>query len=67
MFGLVHHRSTEDHKAPSWVGIRITLLFIAGGPRWHVHAGHLVVTAEVALDEVTLLEGVLEWIVIIAA
>ena len=43
------------------------LLFIAGGPRRRVHAGHLVVAAEVALNEVALLEGVLDWITMIVA
>ena len=60
MFELIRHRSTEDHKAPSRVRISIPLLFITGGPRRRVRAGHLVVTAEVVLDEVPLLEGVLD-------
>ena len=60
MFGLICHLSTEDHKAPSWVGICIPLLFIAGGPGCGICAGHLIVATEVALDEVTLLEGVLD-------
>jgi hypothetical protein len=43
------------------------LPFIVGGPRWRVRAGHLVVAVEVALDEVALLEGVLDWIAMIVA
>ena len=66
MFGLIRHWSAKDHKAPSRVRIRIPLLFIAGGPKRYVRAGHLVVATEVALDEVALLECVLDWIAMIA-
>ena len=67
MFGLIRHWSAKDHKAPSWVGICIPLLFIAGGPGCGICAGHLIVATEVALDEVTLLEGVLNWIAMVMA
>ena len=43
------------------------LLLIAYGPGRHVHAGCLVIATEVALDEVTLLEGVLDRIAMIVA
>ena len=62
---LVHHRSAEDHEAPSWVRIRIPLLFIVSGSGRCTHASHLVVTTEVALDEVSLFECVLDWIAMI--
>ena len=65
-FGLIHHRSIEDHKAPSYVRIRIPLLFVAGGPRQRVRASCFVVTTEVALDEVALFKGVLDWIAVVA-
>jgi hypothetical protein len=35
--------------------------------RTHVHANCLLVTFEVALDEVTLLKGVFDWIAMLAA
>ena len=67
MFGLICHLSTEDHKAPSRVRICIPLLFIASGLGRHVRADHLIVAAEVALDEVAHLKGVLDWIAMVAA
>ena len=60
MFGLICHRSTEDHEAPFWVKIRIPFLLIADELGRHVCAGCLIVATEVALDEVALLEGVLD-------
>ena len=67
MFGLVRHRSTKDHEAPSWVRIHIPLLFVVSRPRRRVCASHLVVAAKVVLDKVALLEGVLNRIAVVVA
>jgi len=67
MFGLVRHRSIEDHEPPFRVRIRIPLFLIAYGLGWRVHAGSLVIFTEVELDEATLLEGVLDWIAMVVA
>ena len=67
VFGLVCHWCTEDHEAPFRVRIRIPFLLVDGGFGRHVRAGCFVVTTKVALDEVALLQGVLDWIAVVAA
>jgi hypothetical protein len=62
---LVRHRSTEDHEAPSRVGIRTLLPFIVSRSGRRANASHVVVAAKVALDEVTLFECVLDWIAMV--
>jgi hypothetical protein len=65
-FGLIRYQSAKDHEAPFRVEIHIPLLFITSEPGWCICAGCLVVATEVVLDEVTLLEGVLDWIAMVA-
>jgi hypothetical protein len=54
-------------RHPFRVRICIPFLIIASGSERNVHACCLVVTFEVAFDEVAFLEGVLDWIAVVAA
>jgi hypothetical protein len=60
VFGFTCRRPTEDHEAHFRVSIRIPFLLVAGRSDMCVHADCLVVTIEVAFEEVTLVEGVLD-------
>ena len=53
--------------APFRVRIRIPVSLIAGGSRWRVHAGCLVVALEVMFDEVALFKGVFDWVAMVVA
>jgi hypothetical protein len=67
MSRLTGYRSTEYHEAPFWVEESVPLPPIIGGSGCLILVGRLVVTLEVAFDEVSFFKGVLDCVAVVAA